>query len=195
MKERKLIKTIFPESHSLQPSSGRLGSSCWPQLPSCPGCLGAAHPGAILTLSPSCSQCPAKLAQSSLASVYTPPNQGHLWRGSLCCDHHPLEPTTQEKGSTVEKMRGTKVGESCWNGGKLCASADMLLLRRTSVVSQNSSSLVHGPPGSGRGGHSVQNTMSRASLTSLLLGHELPSCPCRRQDPPAPTSAAVLRLR
>ena len=94
VKERKLIKTIFPESYSLQPSSGRLGSSCWPQLPSCPGCLGAAHPGAILTLSPSCSQCPAKLAQSSLASLYAPPKpatflegQSVLWSPSPGAHH------------------------------------------------------------------------------------------------------------
>ena len=192
MKERKLIKTIFPESCSLQPSSGRLGSSCWPQLPSCPGCLGAAHPGVIPMLSPSCSQCPAKLAKSNLASVPHP--QGRSWGRSLYCDHHPLEPATLDKGSTVEKMRGTKVCESCWDGGKLCASADVLLLTRASTVSQNSSSLVHGPPGLDGGGHGVQSTISRAGLTPLLLGHELHSHPCRRQSPPAPTSAAVLRL-
>ena len=157
------------------------------------GCPSRSYSHAFSFMFPVPSQVSTK--QSCLSVRPPPPNQGHSWRGRLCCDHHPLEPTTLEKGSTVEKMRGTKVGESCWNAGKLCASADMLLLTRTSVVSQNSSSLVHGPPGLGRGGHSVQNTMSRASLTSLLLGHELHSCPCRRQDPPAPTSAAVLRLR
>lgn len=120
--------------------------------------------------------------------------QGRSWRGSLCCDHHPLEPATLDKGSTVEKMRGTKVCERCWDGGKLCAGADVLLLTRASTVSQNSSSLVHGPPGSDGGGHGVQSTMSRAGLTAFLLGHELHSRPCRRQSPPAPTSAAVLRL-
>ena len=107
-------------------------------------------------LSPSCSQCPAKLAKSNLASVPHP--QGRSWGRSLYCDHHPLEPATLDKGSTVEKMRGTKVCESCWDGGKLCASADVLLLTRASTVSQNSSSLVHGPPGLDGGGHGVQST-------------------------------------
>lgn len=123
-----------------------------------------------------------------------PHHQGHSWRGSLCCDQLPLEPATLDKGSTVEKMRGTKVCESCWDRGKLCASADVLLLTRASIVSQNSSSLVHRPPGLDGGGHSVHSTISRAGLTPLLLGRELPSRPCRRQSPPAPTSAAVLRL-